>query len=110
MSAIARALAPFVLIALLLAGWEFACRALAVPVYFLPPPSAVGRALVSDWPGLREDKLYEGRDLAPTTDMRALLKGVLTGHLRLPAAEIDRSIFPDARSVRRMMSRTEAAP
>ena len=52
MSRAAQALAPFVLIALLLAAWEFACRALAVPVYFLPPPSAVGKALASDWRGL----------------------------------------------------------
>jgi NitT/TauT family transport system permease protein len=52
MSRIARALAPFVLIALLLAAWEIACRALAVPVYFLPPPSAVAKALAADGPGL----------------------------------------------------------
>ena len=52
MSRIAGTLAPFVLIALLLAAWEFACRALAVPVYFLPPPSAVARALAGDWPTL----------------------------------------------------------
>jgi NitT/TauT family transport system permease protein len=49
---LARALAPFVLIALLLAAWEVACRALAVPVYFLPPPSAVALALAGDWAGL----------------------------------------------------------
>ncbi|HEY2752800.1 ABC transporter permease [Phenylobacterium sp.] len=48
----ARALAPFVLIALLMAAWEVACRALAVPVYFLPPPSAVAQALAGDWAGL----------------------------------------------------------
>jgi len=52
MNAVARTLAPFVLIALLLAAWETACRAWAVPVYFLPPPSAVAQALASDWPGL----------------------------------------------------------
>ncbi|PZQ51781.1 MAG: ABC transporter permease [Phenylobacterium zucineum] len=45
-------LAPWVLIALLLAGWEIACRALQVPVYFLPPPSAIGAALVAEWPRL----------------------------------------------------------
>jgi NitT/TauT family transport system permease protein len=49
---LARALAPFVLIALLMAAWEVACRALAVPVYFLPPPSAVAQALAGDWAGL----------------------------------------------------------
>jgi NitT/TauT family transport system permease protein len=49
MTRIAQSLAPFVLIALMLAAWEAACRAFAVPVYFLPPPSAVGAALASDW-------------------------------------------------------------
>ncbi|MFI4964927.1 MAG: ABC transporter permease [Caulobacterales bacterium] len=48
----ARTLAPFVLIALVLGAWEFACRALAVPTYFLPPPSAVGAALAADWASL----------------------------------------------------------
>ena len=52
MTRIAQALAPFLLIALLLAAWETACRALAVPVYFLPPPSAVAQALATDWTSL----------------------------------------------------------
>jgi uncharacterized protein (DUF1501 family) len=33
------------------------------------------------WPGLREDQLYEGRDLAVTTDFRDLLAEVLSAHL-----------------------------
>lgn len=41
-----RLLAPAVLILVLLAGWELACRALAVPAYFLPPPSAVAVSLI----------------------------------------------------------------
>jgi NitT/TauT family transport system permease protein len=45
-------LAPFLLIALLLAVWEAACRLLAVPTYFLPPPSAVAIALVERAPVL----------------------------------------------------------
>lgn len=45
-------LAPWALIALLLAGWELACRMLEIPVYFLPPPSAIGEAVVQEWPGL----------------------------------------------------------
>ena len=40
-----RVIAPLVLVALLLATWEIACRALHVPAYFLPPPSAVALAL-----------------------------------------------------------------
>lgn len=39
--------APFILIAVLLGGWEMACRLFHVPIYFLPPPSAVAVALVA---------------------------------------------------------------
>jgi NitT/TauT family transport system permease protein len=46
---LARIVAPFGLIAVLLAGWEIACRTLAVPPYFLPTPSAIGVALAGDW-------------------------------------------------------------
>jgi NitT/TauT family transport system permease protein len=52
MSRIAGALAPILLIAVLLAGWEATCRAMAVPAYFLPTPSAIAVALAQDWPGL----------------------------------------------------------
>ncbi|HWQ86238.1 ABC transporter permease [Brevundimonas sp.] len=43
---------PLLLTALLLAVWEVACRALHVPGYFLPPPSAVAIALVDRAPVL----------------------------------------------------------
>ena len=52
MSRIISALPGLLLTALLLAIWEIACRALAVPVYFLPPPSAVAIALVENAPVL----------------------------------------------------------
>ena len=42
------ALAPFTLITLLLVIWEVGCRMSQVPAYFLPPPSAVAVALVTD--------------------------------------------------------------
>lgn len=41
-----RLLPPLLLTALLLAAWEIACRVFNVPVYLLPPPSAVALALV----------------------------------------------------------------
>ncbi|MFL5296134.1 MAG: ABC transporter permease [Phenylobacterium sp.] len=44
--------APALLIAAILGGWEIACRALHVPVYFLAPPSAIGQALAADAPAL----------------------------------------------------------
>lgn len=52
MRRLAAALAPIVLIAALLGVWEIACRALSVPSYVLPPPSAVGEALAADWKSL----------------------------------------------------------
>ena len=47
-----RILAPLLLVALLLAAWEGAVRALGVPAYFLPPPSGVALALVENLPAL----------------------------------------------------------
>lgn len=44
-----RILPPLILIAALLGGWEIACRALAVPPYLLPAPSAVWTALLESW-------------------------------------------------------------
>ncbi|RZJ84768.1 MAG: ABC transporter permease subunit, partial [Brevundimonas sp.] len=47
-----RLLPPLLLMAVLLLAWEVACRALAVPSYILPPPSAVVQALVQSAPVL----------------------------------------------------------
>ena len=47
-----RILAPLLLIAALLTVWEIACRVLHVPVYFLPPPSAVALSLIERAPVL----------------------------------------------------------
>jgi NitT/TauT family transport system permease protein len=45
-----RVFAPAILIILLLAAWELTCRLLAIPVYLLPAPSAIGVALAQGWP------------------------------------------------------------
>jgi NitT/TauT family transport system permease protein len=45
-------LAPIVLIGLILGAWETACRALNVPAYFLPPPSAIAGAAAANAPAL----------------------------------------------------------
>lgn len=47
-----RLLPPLLLIALLLAIWEAACRLLNVPTYFLPPPSDVVASLIDRAPVL----------------------------------------------------------
>ena len=46
-------IAPFALIGLLLAIWEAACRALAIPPFLLPPPSAIAMAV-----GVRADSWH----------------------------------------------------
>lgn len=53
-----------------------------------------GGRVVGDWPGLGTKDLYEGRDLMPTTDLRAVFKSVLRQHLSVSSATLDRSIFP----------------
>jgi NitT/TauT family transport system permease protein len=58
MSRLVQAVAPALLIAMLLAAWEIACRALHVPVYFLAPPSAVAQSLVQDGPSLLKAAWY----------------------------------------------------
>jgi uncharacterized protein (DUF1501 family) len=53
-----------------------------------------GGRVIADWPGLSESKLYEARDLKPTTDLRAILKGVLRDHLRVDERALATSVFP----------------
>jgi uncharacterized protein (DUF1501 family) len=53
-----------------------------------------GGQVYGDWPGLEPDSLYEGRDLAITTDFRNVIEQVLTGHLGLNSGAMA-SIFPN---------------
>ena len=55
--------------------------------------------MLTDWPGLSERELYEGRDLRPTLDTRAVLKGVVMGVFDLTAAQANR-VFPGSTDVR----------
>jgi uncharacterized protein (DUF1501 family) len=59
-----------------------------------------GGRVIADWPGLSEGKLYENRDLTPTTDLRAILKGLLRDHLRVDERALATTVFPDSISVR----------
>src|SRR5437764_4689653 len=61
-----------------------------------------GGRVVADWPGLKLANLHEGRDLKPTTDVRAVLKGVLKDHLRLDATALAANVFPDSSGVKPM--------
>lgn len=62
--------------------------------------AVAGGRVHADWPGLSPDALLEGRDLRPTTDVRAVFKGVLRDHLGLDERALDREVFPDSAAVR----------
>ncbi len=40
-----------------------------------------GGRVYTEWPGLNEDQLNQGRDLAVTTDYRSVLGEIITKHL-----------------------------
>jgi uncharacterized protein (DUF1501 family) len=61
-----------------------------------------GGRVVADWPGLKPANLHEGRDLKPTTDLRAVLKGLLKDHLRVDDAALATKVFPDSGAVKPM--------
>ena len=67
---------------------------------FLLGGAVAGGRVLADWPGLASGKLYEGRDLAPTTDLRAVAKTVLTQHLAIPAQTVDARVFPGSAAAR----------
>ncbi|MGA7260835.1 MAG: DUF1501 domain-containing protein [Stellaceae bacterium] len=55
-----------------------------------------GGRVIADWPGLKEADLYEKRDLKPTADLRAVLKGLLRDHLRADEQRLEAAVFPDS--------------
>jgi uncharacterized protein (DUF1501 family) len=61
-----------------------------------------GGRVISEWPGLKPANLYEGRDLAPTTDLRAVIKGVLRDHLGIAERVLAERVFPDSATVKGM--------
>jgi uncharacterized protein (DUF1501 family) len=58
-----------------------------------------GGRVVADWPGVKESDLYQNRDLKPTTDLRAVLKGLFRDHLRVDDRILAANIFPDSGDV-----------
>ena len=68
-------------------------------VGFVLGPGVAASQIVADWPGLAKKNLYENRDLRPTLDTRAVLKGVIAGCFDLNKAQINR-VFPGADHLR----------
>jgi uncharacterized protein (DUF1501 family) len=71
-------------------------------IAFLAGGAIAGGRVIADWPGLQDTQLYQNRDLAPTTDLRALLKGVLTDQLGLSTAALGDAVFPESSRVKPM--------
>lgn len=67
---------------------------------FLVGGAVKGGRVLADWPGLSPAALHEGRDLKPTTDLRAVLKGVLKDHLGFPDGVLGRDVFPGSEGVK----------
>ncbi|MEA2740702.1 MAG: hypothetical protein QOH05_4009 [Acetobacteraceae bacterium] len=67
-------------------------------VAFVLGGAVAGGRVEATWPGLGTGQLFENRDLAPTTDLRAVAKGMLAAHLGLDATALDR-VFPGSDGV-----------
>lgn len=66
-------------------------------VAFVLGGAVAGGRVVGPWPGLGTGRLFQDRDLAPTTDVRSVAKGLLRDHLGLPEAALA-PVFPDSGS------------
>jgi uncharacterized protein (DUF1501 family) len=56
-----------------------------------------GGRVLADWPGLADSALHEGRDLAPTIALEAVLAGAVAEHLRLDPKLAMARLFPERR-------------
>lgn len=66
---------------------------------FLVGGAVQGGRVIADWPGLKPQQLYEGRDLMPTTDLRAVCKGVAHDLFGVSPQLLGSQIFPDSLGV-----------
>jgi uncharacterized protein (DUF1501 family) len=63
---------------------------------FLVGGAVAGGRVIADWPGLSTRSLYQGRDLAPTLDLRAVFKGILAEHMGVSPRTLEDNVFPDS--------------
>jgi uncharacterized protein (DUF1501 family) len=63
--------------------------------------AVAGGKVRADWPGLGQGRLFENRDLAPTTDLRSVIKGVLIDHMGLPGPGLEQ-VLPGSLDAQKM--------
>jgi NitT/TauT family transport system permease protein len=90
-----KVLPPLVLGLLLLAGWEAAVRAFAIPQYLLPGPLVVVQTLVTDWQTLAQS-WWITMSIALAALAAAVVLGVGLAVLFSASKWIERSFFPYA--------------
>ena len=69
-------------------------------VAFVLGGAVKGGRVWADWPGLAKRDRFEGRDLRTTTDLRAVLKGLLSDHLQVANRSLSVDVFPGSDAVR----------
>ncbi len=69
-------------------------------VAFLTGGAVQGGRIITDWPGLRTQDLYQERDLYPTTDIRSLFKGIIRDHLMIKPDVVEDKIFQNSGTVK----------
>jgi uncharacterized protein (DUF1501 family) len=52
--------------------------------------------IIGDWPTLKQEALFENRDVRPSLDLRGLFKGVLADHMGVDRAALATKVFPDS--------------
>ena len=70
-------------------------------VAFVAGGGVAGGRVAGTWPGLADAKLFENRDLDPTTDLRSVAMALLVQHLGVPAAAMP-AVFPGSTGVSAM--------
>jgi uncharacterized protein (DUF1501 family) len=58
-----------------------------------------GGRVIADWPGLASHQLYQGRDLMPTIDLRALFKGLLMDHMGVSESSLESRVFTNSHNI-----------
>jgi uncharacterized protein (DUF1501 family) len=66
---------------------------------FLLGGAVRGGRVAAEWVGLTPSVLQDGRDQPARTDMRSLLKGVLSDHMRVATRDLNSTVFPDSGSI-----------
>jgi uncharacterized protein (DUF1501 family) len=69
-------------------------------VAFLAGGALKGGRVIADWPGLKPAQLYQERDLMPTGDLRAVLKGLLADQFGLSSAVLGTRVFPETLAIK----------